>query len=263
MKGVVLVRRVINRMNDYPFKRIFGAPENCDILMSFCNAVLDRPPGEEITSLDLLDRELDPEDLADKASRLDILARTASGTLINIEIQVQNVGDTRKRTLFYWSRLYVGQLASGADYYQLAPTISVNVLNFVELPGEHYHSVFALRSPKAKWVGQREMERAAEARHSFGDIFKVRDGPVHSLQGPIVLHQGGQGGHRMGKERPQGFQFRGQLGKDPGEMPLPASDGAFFRPRGAFGLSFAIRLPRQGLFHVEGVVMLVRKHPGR
>jgi len=71
----------------------------------------------------------------------------------------------------------------------------------------------------------------------------------------------------MGKDRPQGFQFRGQLGKDPGEMPLPASDGAFFRPRGAFGLSFAIRLPRhglfrQGLFHVEGVVMLVRKHPG-
>ena len=55
------------------------------------------------------------------------------------------MGDTRKRMLFYWSRLYVGQLASGADYYQLAPTISVNVLNFVELPGEDYHSVFTLR----------------------------------------------------------------------------------------------------------------------
>ena len=55
------------------------------------------------------------------------------------------MGDTRQRMLFYWSRLYVGQLASGADYYQLAPTISVNVLNFVELPGEDYHSVFTLR----------------------------------------------------------------------------------------------------------------------
>ena len=139
------MRRVVNRMNDYAFKRIFGSPENCDILMAFCNAVLDRPPGEEIASLELLDRELDPEYLADKAGRLDILARTASGTLINIEVQVQNVGDTRKRMLFYWSRLYVGQLASGADYYQLAPTISVNVLNFVELPGEDYHSVFTLR----------------------------------------------------------------------------------------------------------------------
>ena len=139
------MRRVVNRMNDYAFKRIFGSPENCDILMAFCNAVLDRPPGEEIASLELLDRELDPEYLADKAGRLDILARTASGTLINIEVQVQNVGDTRKRMLFYWSRLYVGQLASGADYYQLAPAISVNVLNFVELPGENYHSVFTLR----------------------------------------------------------------------------------------------------------------------
>jgi len=142
---VLPVRRIVNRMNDYAFKKIFGSPENCDILMAFCNAVLDRPPGEEIASLELLDRELDPEYLADKAGRLDILARTASGTLINIEVQVQNVGDTRKRMLFYWSRLYVGQLASGADYYQLAPTISVNVLNFVELPGEDYHSVFTLR----------------------------------------------------------------------------------------------------------------------
>ena len=145
MKGVLPVRRIVNRMNDYAFKRIFGSPENCDILMAFCNAVLDRPPGEEIASLELLDRELDPAYLADKASSLDILARTASGALINIEVQVQNVGDTRKQTLFYWSRLYVGQLASGADYYQLAPAISVNVLNFVELPGENYHSVFTLR----------------------------------------------------------------------------------------------------------------------
>ena len=139
------MRRPINRMNDYVFKRIFGAPENRDVLMSFCNAVLDRPAGEEITSLELLDRELDPEFLADKASRLDILARTAAGTLINIEVQVQNVGDTRKRMLFYWSRLYSGQLESGDEYEGLAPTISVNVLNFVELPGESYHSVFSLR----------------------------------------------------------------------------------------------------------------------
>ena len=139
------MRRFINRMNDYAFKRIFGSPENLDILMSFCNAVLDRPPGEEIASLDPLDRELDPECLADGASRLDLLARTASGTPVNIEIQVQNVGDPRKRTLFHWSRLHVGQRASGVDYYQLAPTISVNVLNFVEFPGEHCHSVFSLR----------------------------------------------------------------------------------------------------------------------
>ena len=46
------MRRFINRMNDYAFKRIFGSPENRDILMSFCNAVLDRPPGEKIASLD-------------------------------------------------------------------------------------------------------------------------------------------------------------------------------------------------------------------
>jgi len=138
------VRRLINRMNDYAFKRIFGAKENSDILVAFCNAVLDRSGEERIVSLEPIDRELDPEYLSDKASRLDILARTSGGTLINIEIQIQNVGDTRKRVLFYWARLYAGQLSAGDGYETLNPTISVNILNFTELPGEEYHSVFHL-----------------------------------------------------------------------------------------------------------------------
>nr|WP_243131660.1 Rpn family recombination-promoting nuclease/putative transposase [Desulfallas thermosapovorans] len=40
----------INRTNDYLFKRIFGSEEGKDALMSFLNAVLKPPPGQELTS---------------------------------------------------------------------------------------------------------------------------------------------------------------------------------------------------------------------
>lgn len=40
--------------------------------------------------MELLDWELDPNYLLDKAARLDILARTATGVLVNVEVQIAN-----------------------------------------------------------------------------------------------------------------------------------------------------------------------------
>ncbi|NLJ76857.1 MAG: Rpn family recombination-promoting nuclease/putative transposase, partial [Peptococcaceae bacterium] len=95
----------INRTNDYAFKRIMGSEEGQEALISFLNAVLKPEPGKELTSVQLLDRELDPRYLLDRAARLDILAQTAKGTLINIEVQVINQHNIDKRTLFYWAGL--------------------------------------------------------------------------------------------------------------------------------------------------------------
>jgi hypothetical protein len=45
--------------------------------------VLKSRPGHELTELELLDREIDPDFLGDKYARLDILGRTATEILIN------------------------------------------------------------------------------------------------------------------------------------------------------------------------------------
>ncbi|GEA15493.1 hypothetical protein E308F_17370 [Moorella sp. E308F] len=135
----------INRTNDYVFKRIFGSEEGKEALLGFLNAVFRLPPGRELTDLELLDREIDPEYLLDRAARLDVLVKAADESLINVEIQIANRFDIDKRTLFYWARLYGGQLKSGQQFSELRRTIAVNILGFDWFADERYHHVFRIR----------------------------------------------------------------------------------------------------------------------
>ncbi|MEW6064791.1 MAG: PD-(D/E)XK nuclease family transposase [Bacillota bacterium] len=50
----------INRTNDYAFKRILGSEEGKDALISFLNAVLKPPPGQELHDVELLDGSWTP-----------------------------------------------------------------------------------------------------------------------------------------------------------------------------------------------------------
>ncbi|MBE3588801.1 MAG: PD-(D/E)XK nuclease family transposase [Thermoanaerobacteraceae bacterium] len=61
----------------------------------------------ELTGVELLDREIDPKHLLDRGARLDVLARTGEGVLINIEVQVANQYNIDKRTMYYWAGLGV------------------------------------------------------------------------------------------------------------------------------------------------------------
>lgn len=138
--------RGINRTNDYAFKRIFGSEEGKEALIGFLNAVLRPRPGRELARIDLLDREIDPKYLLDRGARLDVLARTVNGTLINIEVQVANQYNIDKRTMFYWAGLYHGQLTSGQKFSDLRKTVVINVLAFDWFQDkERYHRTFHVR----------------------------------------------------------------------------------------------------------------------
>ncbi|WP_064774410.1 Rpn family recombination-promoting nuclease/putative transposase [Neomoorella mulderi] len=138
--------RGINRINDYAFKRIFGSEEGKEALLSFLNAVLKLPPGRELTDVELLDREIDPKYLLDRGARLDVLARTKEGTLINIEVQVANQYNIDKRTMYYWAGLYHGQLTSGQKFADLRKTVTINILAFDWFRGDgRYHRAFHVR----------------------------------------------------------------------------------------------------------------------
>lgn len=97
--------------------------------------------------------------MLDRAARLDILAQTAKGTLINIEVQVINQHNIDKRTLFYWAGLYYGQLASGEDFKQLKKTITINILGFGWFADKKkYHHVFQLREKETRALLNDDME---------------------------------------------------------------------------------------------------------
>jgi predicted transposase/invertase (TIGR01784 family) len=63
----------VNRKNDYAFKRIFGHENSKDVLARFLSVVLNVPI--EADELTLVQTELSPEYVSDKASVLDIQVR--------------------------------------------------------------------------------------------------------------------------------------------------------------------------------------------
>lgn len=131
---------------DYAFKHVFGREESEAALISLLDAVLQPPPGQEIAALELLNPFNEKEALDDKLSVLDIKARDHSGRQFNVEMQMLAYGAFRQRALYYWSRLYQGQLQEGDDYPALRPTISVCFVDTPLFPDlADHHLIFELR----------------------------------------------------------------------------------------------------------------------
>ncbi len=128
---------------DFVFKKIFGNEKHPNILISFLNAVLN--PIDPIKAVTLQDTTIKKEHVKDKYSRLDVRATTDKGEHINIEIQLDNKYNMIKRSLYYWSKLYEGQLESGNDYQKLARTICINLIDFNLLNHDKFHSVYRLK----------------------------------------------------------------------------------------------------------------------
>ncbi|MDB8576111.1 Rpn family recombination-promoting nuclease/putative transposase [Turicibacter sanguinis] len=128
---------------DFVFKRIFGNENHPNVLISFLNAVLN--PVDPIKSVILKDTTIEKSHLEDKYSRLDVKAMTNKGEHINIEIQLKDEYNMIKRSLYYWSKLYEGQLENGENYQKLSRTICINLLDFNLLNHDKFHSVYRLK----------------------------------------------------------------------------------------------------------------------
>ena len=117
--------------NDIIFKRIFWNKDHPDILICFLNAVLKRE--DPITSVELINTEMDDQFIGKHGIRLDLLGRTNNGELLNIEMQNSknsNNDNMFKRSLYYWSKVYSSQLDQGQSYEKLVPVIAINILDF-------------------------------------------------------------------------------------------------------------------------------------
>lgn len=130
--------------NDYVFKRIFGVKANEDILKDFLSSVMDFPEGG-LDHIEFIDKELAKENASDKASILDVRAITAAKTEIDIEIQIAPQRAMAERSLYYWSKMFSGQIEAGYQYEKLQKTICVNILDFDLFDTERYHSHFVIK----------------------------------------------------------------------------------------------------------------------
>lgn len=86
---------------------------------------------------------------------MDIRVKTKREEMIDIEMQISNIDNYRKRSLYYWSKLYGEQIVESEAYYELNPCIVINIMAFNLLDEtDRYHSVFELieRSKEFKLV---------------------------------------------------------------------------------------------------------------
>jgi predicted transposase/invertase (TIGR01784 family) len=122
--------------------------------MAFLNAVLERTGKNNLKSVTILPhKDIPAEVIGGKASKLDVLAELADGTRVNIEVQIKNYYNIEKRTLYYWSLKFTRDFKAGDDYANLAPVITINIIDFNYFKDiDDFHTSFHLYEDKNKDV---------------------------------------------------------------------------------------------------------------
>ena len=98
-----------------------------DVLQDLLECILDIPP-ENISGLELLDKEFHKDSINDKTGVLDVKLRLKNNTIIDIEIQNRWNSEFVQRTIFYWAKMYTENLKTGEVYTKLPKCITINIV---------------------------------------------------------------------------------------------------------------------------------------
>ncbi|GHT80222.1 hypothetical protein FACS1894130_11100 [Spirochaetia bacterium] len=125
----------LNPLNDFLFLKMMGEKGDEEQLLAFLNAVLKRSGREHLQSVEIIENRAIPADvIGGKSSVLDVRARTEAGDGVEIEVQLRNLGNMDRRSLFYWSREFTRGLASGQEYEEVPNVIAINIVGYEFLP---------------------------------------------------------------------------------------------------------------------------------
>ena len=142
--------RLLPLKNDFVFKLVFGDKRRVDLLTAFLQAVLERP-AEEYKKVTIVDPNIKKEYSKDKAGILDVKILTKTGTVIDVEIQVEPDAPLEKRILFYQAKMLTEQIGEGNDYDVIKPVISIIITDFPLIGGSKaYHHRFRFYDAKHK-----------------------------------------------------------------------------------------------------------------
>jgi predicted transposase/invertase (TIGR01784 family) len=136
--------RFLDVKTDYAFKKVFGSLESKPILVSFLNALIGFPPGEEIADLAIVDPYQIPMLKGMKDTYVDVKATLADGHQVIVEMQVLNVEGFEQRILYNAAKCYSRQLQRGENYALLNPVIALTLTDFELFEGEEDTSRFLL-----------------------------------------------------------------------------------------------------------------------
>ena len=132
---------------DIVFKSIFGSEKEKGPLKSLLSSIMELPL-ESFEELELLNNELMPENVELKSSRLDLRIKLKDKTEIDVEIQVINQVAYKERILYYWAKLYSGNLKKSETYDKLKKCVVINIVYFELFKMPRMHTKFQLLETK-------------------------------------------------------------------------------------------------------------------
>ena len=136
--------------SDVIFKIFFGDEKNKPFLVWLLKSILDLPL-DEYEDIQITDPHIKREYPGDKLSILDVKAKTKSGMIIHIEIQLYLPDAMEKRIVFYNSKLITEQLNSGDDYDAINRTYTIIIVGETLLKNHNkYHDRFIIYSPETQ-----------------------------------------------------------------------------------------------------------------
>ena len=130
--------------DDYIFKRVFAYKGNESVLKDFLEAILKK----EIQKVTIKNPEIIPYEKGEKRGLLDIKAETEDGTMLDIEMQMEDEKDIDERATSYMGKLISEQLQVGHKYTELKKSIVIFITNYNFLKRNSYHSVGRLKFEK-------------------------------------------------------------------------------------------------------------------
>ncbi len=108
--------------NDVIFKYLFGREQNKKLLEGLIKAFL----GMEVEIREVQEESTMPSSyIGGKEFRLDILAKTKEGMMIDIEVQNKDYKEIPKRMVLYPSRIESNELKKGEEYSKVQKVISM------------------------------------------------------------------------------------------------------------------------------------------
>ncbi len=149
--------------NDYMFNIIF---RNVDILAELLCSLLDLDK-KQISSIEIKNPLLSGDTALEKTFILDINIFLNSNAFINIEMQVNNLGDWFDRSLSYLCRSF-DQLYHGENYASTKSVLHIGILDFNIFPAHpEFYSSYKLMNVKNKQIYNDKFElRVLQLNHA-------------------------------------------------------------------------------------------------